>query len=156
MTKKRPSRRTPAKPRPRSRRSPSVRAQLPLSDRYDIFVNELAIHDNATQAARAAGYSATSRESLAVTGSRLRKQPEIVRAMAEIRARRIAKQDVDDQELVNYALETMRDVQLKRRERTKAWEGLMRYRGNFGDPIDTRPHVAAFTLPPETPGVRVH
>lgn len=157
MTKKRPPRRTPAPTRKaRSRRYRPFAAKLTITDRHDIFAHELAIHDNATQAARAAGYSATSEQSLRATAARLRKHPEVVQTIGEIRARRQAKQDIDDQECINHLYETMRNDRLKQRDRTIACLTLLRINGRFGDPIDTRPHVAAFTLPPETPGVSVH
>lgn len=157
MPKKRPSlRRAPAATRRRSRRARPFVGKLSVTDRHDIFAHELAIHDNATQAARAAGYSATSEESLRVTAMRLRKHPEVVQTLGEIRARRIAKQDLDDQECINHLYETMRNDRLKPRDRTIACLSLLRINGRFGDPIDTRPPVPAFMLPPETPGVSVH
>ena len=155
MTKKRPPRRTPSPAKPRRRRS-RFSATLTVTDRHDIFAHELAIHDNATQAARAAGYSAAKNESLRTAGTRLRRHPEVLQTLSEIRARRQAKQDIDDQECINHLYETMRNDRLKQRDRTIACLTLLRINGRFGDPIDTRPHVAAFTLPPETPGVSVH
>jgi len=46
--------------------------------------------------------------------------------------------------------------EIKLWNKNQALELVMRHLGILDEPVDTRPHVPAFILPPETPGVSVH
>ena len=57
---------------------------MALKEKYEKFAQGMIIHNNATEAARYAGYTANSSQALANTGHRLKNLPEIQDRIKEL------------------------------------------------------------------------